>query len=222
MTGPFQFRYPISTTFGFHFLSVTATDVLGRETTETVAYHVYVLATASATLPPEGGTVMTNDTPTPSAPFGTVVTSPNGGAVSIVDQAQGSNPPTGYTALGAQVLITAPPAAPENPLVLTFYGEGTALPPGIDQSNIQLSKDGVLLTNCLGATTVPVGVTACISGRDPAPSGGGDIRITVISISASHWSFAAPLVAVTAGVASVAEGNSGTRVLNIPVTLNRA
>ena len=107
-------------------------------------------------------------------------------------------------------------------MVLTFYGEGTALPPGIDQSNIQLSKDGVLLTNCLGATTVPSGVTACISGRDPAPSGGGDIRITVISISASQWSLAAPLPAITGGVASVAEGNSGTRVLNVPITLDRA
>ena len=213
---------PVDTGFGIRSFSVVSTDVLGRETIENVQYRMFVLTNASETLPPGGGTVITNDTPTRAAPFGTVVTSPNGGLVSIVDQVQAAGAPTGYTALGAQVLITAPAATPENPLVLTFYGEGSALPWGIDQSNIALSKDGALLPNCLGATTVPVGLTACISGRDPAPSGGGDIRITVISVSASSWSFEAPLPTIVAGHASVAEGNSGTRTLTVPITLNRA
>ena len=50
---------PVDTGFGVRSFSVIATDVLGRATIETVQYRMFVLASVSGALPPEGGTVMT-------------------------------------------------------------------------------------------------------------------------------------------------------------------
>jgi alpha-tubulin suppressor-like RCC1 family protein len=211
----------IDTTLGLHVFSVTGTDASGRTTTEEVSYAATALDSASSTVGSGGGTVTTGSSPTPSDPFQTAVSSPNGGLVEIAEQVN-SLASTGYTALGAQVSITAPPASASNPLVLTFYGDGSALPPGTNHTNLALFRNGTLLTDCLGATTVPGGQVACISGRDLAPSGGGDIRITVIATDASDWSLAAKLPAISPYIGVVAEGNSGTRTVNVPVLLPAA
>jgi cysteine-rich repeat protein len=138
-----------------------------------------------------GGTVTTDVSAqgaTAALPMQSSVTTPDGGAVSISVQ-NASFSPTGFSALGLEFDITAPPASPANPLVLTFLIHESVLPPGSDANSIQLFKNGVLVEECAGPPNV-ASPDPCVSDRQYA---GGVFQITVLTSSASIWSFAVPL-----------------------------
>jgi polyhydroxybutyrate depolymerase len=142
----------------------------------------------SQTVPP-GSTVTTDtesDGATPSDSVETTITSPNGGSITILESA-GSGP-SGYSLLGSQVQISAPPATPGNPLVITFLLDATVVPLA-DATNIVVFKNGVPLPNCTGAPGIAT-PDACVSNRSSAP--GGDISITALTSTASTWILAVP------------------------------
>ena len=184
-----------TTTNGIHTFSVTATDGAGNTTTVDHTYTVVEPESTSGSLPPGGGVVTTDSGgtgPTGSDPVETTLTSPNEGTVSIEEGVVTQATPSGFVLLGLQVTITAPPASPEAPLTLVFDLDVALLDAAATKDTIVLFKDGDPLQDCLGATTLPSGVDACVSGRDDAPSGGGDVRLTAISTSASEWNLAVP------------------------------
>jgi hypothetical protein len=209
---------------GAKTFTVTANDTSGNVNTRRVAFTVVAPVSESDPLP-SGGTVTTDPGGGPTAvqPVYTTVTSPNPGTVSINQAAVTVAAPQGFRLLGLQIDISAPPASAASPLTLQFDVDAALLPLGQTKDTVALLKDGALVLNCLGASTLPPGVNSCITARDDAPSGGGDGRLVVISTSASDWNLAAgaPLPpTMSSGPASVVEGNSGTRVVNVPVTLS--
>jgi hypothetical protein len=217
---------PISTaTAGVRTLTVTGTAAGGKVTVKTVIYTVYD-DVANDTLPPGGGTVTTDPGgagPTAGDPIETSVASVDAGAVSIGEGDATTATPLGFTLVDQQVNVTAPNASAAAPLVLTFELDGSVVPPGETKDTLSVLRNGALLTDCLGQTTVPPGLIACVSGRADAPSGGGDVRLTVITTQASRWNVASgsPLPpAIGIASRSTTEGNSGTRTLSFPVTLS--
>jgi hypothetical protein len=131
--------------------------------------------------PPDGP-----DGPAAPAPVSAMVTSPNPGFVVISTGPAGSDP-QGFGLLGCRVSITAPAATPEDPLVIRFQIEASAIPPGIDAAMIDVFRDGVLVLPCLGS----IGVASpdpCVASRTTQPD--GDVEIVVLSSTASDWAFA--------------------------------
>ena len=133
-----------------------------------------------ATAPP-GGTV---------ASATTIVTSPTGGAVKIVETSTVGTPPVGYGFVGKQVNLTAPPGTAAQPLVLTFHIAAADLPTGADHTNVQLTKNGAVVATCTGAPGV-ASPNPCVSARVGFPN--GDAQITVLTATASVWVTNAPL-----------------------------
>ncbi len=210
---------------GAHSFVVTATDEAGNSSSVTDTYTVVEPKSASSDLPFGGGSVTTDSGAgvSPLDPVATTVNSPNEGIVAIEQGAVSQTVPSGFNLLGLQMHITAPPAAADVPLTLVFDVDAAMLPVGETKDSLSILKDGGLVPDCLGAAIVPDGVTACVSARDDAPSGGGDVRLIVISISASIWNLAvgeptAPVV--TAHSTSISEGNSATKPVAVSVTLN--
>jgi len=117
-------------------------------------------------------------------PIDTTVTSPTGGTISIVEAAPlGAPPPAGYTFLGQQVTITAPPASVAAPLVIAFTVDSSVLG-GTDETTLQLFRNGVPIASCGGATAADP--DPCIGGRERLAD--GDVRLTARTSAASVWS----------------------------------
>ena len=134
-----------------------------------------------------GDTVTTDgeaDGTTPGDPVETWLTSPNGGTVSIDEGPITGPDPTGYTFMGQQVNITAPPGTAQNPLSIVFLIDASLLG-GEDQSSVQVFKDGTLVYDCTG----PSGKAQpdpCVSNRKLVDE---DVEITVLTSTASAWNF---------------------------------
>ena len=149
------------------------------------------LTPVSETVGP-GGTLTTDISgqgATAALPVQASVTTPDGGTVSITVQNATLSAPTGFTALNLEFHITAPPASPADPLMLVFLIHESMVPPGMDVNSIQLFKDGAMVPECTG----PPGTASpdpCVASRQ---SGGGVFQITVLTSSASIWSFAVPV-----------------------------
>jgi len=140
-----------------------------------------------------GGTVTTDtqgNGATPSEPVQTAVTAPDGGTIAITETAATGTPPAGFALVGEQVTVSAPAATPDAPLVLVFLIDGSRIPPGADQDTIQIFKDGVLVPACTGAPGV-ASPDPCVSDRQLLA--GGDVQITVLTSTASVWTFAVPI-----------------------------
>jgi Tol biopolymer transport system component len=216
-----------TSTAGTKTFSVNTTDNAGNSASVDHSYTVVEPISVAASLPSGGGSVTTDSGgsgPSPTVPLQTTVTSANEGDVTL-DQGVATDPaPNGFTLLGLQVQIVAPPASADAPLALAFDVDAALLPAGETKDTLSILKDGVFLPDCIGAAVVPDGINACIAGRDEASTGGGDVRITVISTSASRWNVVAhaPVPpALVPGTQSVTEGNTGTRVVQVPVTLSK-
>ena len=138
-----------------------------------------------------GDTVTTDpedDGATVDDPLETWVTSPNPGTVSIDEGPVTGPDPTGYTFLGQQVSITAPPGTAQNPISIVFLIDASLLA-GADQSTVQVFKDGTLVVDCTG----PAGKAQpdpCVSNRKLVD---GDVEITVLTSIASAWNFGLPV-----------------------------
>ena len=126
---------------------------------------------------------------TPSDPVETTITTPNAGTVSIHEGSVTESAPSGFSFFGQQVDITAPPATPQAPLEIGFDLSAALLPPGQSAATIEVFKDGALVPECPGATTAPPGGGACVSGRETVPPD-GNVHLTVLTTSASHWNLA--------------------------------
>ncbi len=153
-----------------------------------------VVVTGMAT-PSSGGTVSTGDgnadeenpvLTTVSVPRGT-----SGGQVSISQGVRDNPPPTGFTFLGQQVVITAPSSDADRPLRLIFRVDASVLG-GVAPSALQIFR-----TEGNGAPTqVPDCVNQdgtanpdpCVTNRSDL--GDGDVYIEVLSSHASDWNFA--------------------------------
>jgi hypothetical protein len=108
-------------------------------------------------------------------------------------------------------------------LTLVFDVDAAMLPSGTTKDTLSFLHDAALLAECPAATTVPAGSDACISDRADAPSGGGDARLTVVSVSAGQWNLAAGAAVpprLSIGNSSVIEGNAGTTLMQLAVSLS--
>jgi hypothetical protein len=146
--------------------------------------------------PAPGGTVTTDtegDGATPSDPVETALMTPSGGSVSIQEvPATGSS--TEFSLLGQQINITAPVGTVAKPLVLTFLLDASIIPAGQTAATIQVFRNGVQVPKCTG----PAGQAKpnpCVSARTTLA--GGDVRIQVLTTSASAWNFGVRVTPMT-------------------------
>jgi hypothetical protein len=173
---------------------MTTEALVGEDTDSSQDVYSADSAVDSASDPavPPDGSVSTNTETTPSDPVGTAVTTPTGGAVTITEQLV-SGAPSGYTGLGWQVNISAPPASDaDDPLQLTFRADASLLP--ADLSTVEIFKNGTLVPDCTG----PAGTAdpdPCVSSRTLLS--GGDAAITILTTTASDWAFGIENGAIT-------------------------
>ncbi len=115
----------------------------------------------------------------------TSVTVPGGGSVTI-QEGVGAAPPLGFDAIGQGVLITAPDATVDDPLVVSISIDRSLLPAGTDETNAEVFRDGVQALPCTGAGASP---DPCVESRIRTPAGGGftSITLTVRTSHASTW-----------------------------------
>ena len=142
----------------------------------------------------EGGDIVGSDPEgdgaTPADPVESEVSTPNSGTVLITEMPATPPPPSGYTLLGQQVQISAPPASPEVPLTLRFRLDSSIVPPGQDESTIEVFKDGVQVEACSGAPG-EASPDPCVSDRVLLPD--GDVEISILTSRASLWTFLVPV-----------------------------
>ena len=146
--------------------------------------------TVTATVP-AGGTVTTDTTnagATAAFPTQVGVTVPDGGQVSIATSAVSTLPANGFTVLGVQALITAPPAT-SAPLQVVFTVDESVIPAGIDPATLVVFKDGAPVQNCTGGPGV-ASPDPCVASRTLL--GNGDLQFTILTSTASTWDVAAP------------------------------
>jgi len=127
---------------------------------------------------------------TSAFPNVTAVMTPTGGTVTISQTVTASPPVSGYGILGQQIVIDAPPATAAAPLVLIFTTDASILPPGLAVSDLQLSKNGVLLPDCTGPAN-QASPDPCISSRSIDPMS-GDAQVVALTSTASTWATVAP------------------------------
>jgi len=139
-------------------------------------------------LAPAGGTVSTEDSSgaTPTDPIETTVSTPNAGTVSI-EEGVSAPAPTGYSILGQQVDISAPPATPADPLVIAFRLDDSAIPHGMSPAQVAILRNGALVLDC--AVSPPVAdPDPCVESR--AVLADGDFQFVVRTSAASIWTAA--------------------------------
>jgi hypothetical protein len=169
---------------------LTAEDTDGSQ--DVYSADAAVDGASDPAVPPDGS-VSTNTETTPSDPVGTQVTTPTGGAVTITEQLV-SGAPSGYTGLGWQVDISAPPASdPSDPLVLRFRADASLLP--ADFSTVEVFKDGVLVPDCASPGSGVADPDPCVDSRTLLP--GGDGELSILTTSASDWAFGIENGAIT-------------------------
>jgi hypothetical protein len=121
--------------------------------------------------------------PSASAPVVVNVTTPVAGNVTV-SPITGALAPAGYEAFGQALQITAPAASAAQPLVLGFEVDKSALPSGVDDSELTVTRDGAAAASCPGATTV-TSADPCVTS---VVDHGSYVTITVLSTHASSWS----------------------------------
>jgi hypothetical protein len=120
----------------------------------------------------------------------TSVTTTGAGQVSICGRLPVLPNPTGFRLFGQQVDITAPAATATRPLNIIFWLDVSIIPPGTTPDDVQLFKGGVLVPNCSG-TPSTASPDPCVTTRSLLiGTQAGDVKITVLSSTASSWTFA--------------------------------
>jgi cysteine-rich repeat protein len=92
----------------------------------------------------------------------------------------------GFAFFAHRIDIIAAPATPEAPLVIAFRIDASQLPGNTDLSTIEVFKDGASVPPCV-ATDASAAPDPCVASR--ALAGDGDVEITVLTSTASAWSF---------------------------------
>ena len=128
-----------------------------------------------------------------SDPLSSSVTSPMAARVTIAQGVIGaSQAPTGYTFVNRQINIgitdstgTDITAATSNPIQLMFTIDQSLVPAGQNATTFQMFRNGILIPNCPGATTITAAnLDPCVTGRQSIQGG---IRLTILTTHASHW-----------------------------------
>jgi hypothetical protein len=172
------------------------------------------------------GTTLTTDPAATGAtaddPVQATITSPTSGNLIIEHASVASATLAGYQLLDQIIHIEAPPATSVAPLSFGFELDSSLLH-GAVAADVAVFRNNTLVPNCTGAPGVAV-PDPCISSR--VDLGNGNVGITLLTSTASIWSFGVAPVAIQgpaffAGSASINEGSGGkARSLQIPVTLN--
>lgn len=155
---------------------------------------------ATVTNPSGNFEVSTGTNVTAIDPIATSVESPQGGTVSIVETS--STKPSGASSLnilGQKILITAPASTPNDPLRLTFLLHTSLLPTTLGIENIDVSKDGAIVANCVkngNNAVLPLPVDPCVESRKL--NGGTSVQIVVLTSTASTWQLQSTLGACPA------------------------
>jgi hypothetical protein len=159
-------------------IGFSGTHYLGTFAAGWVDHTVEANGTSVTTDPTHMGT-------TPADPIQVSVVSPNAGPLSIGT----ANSPTitlsGYSGGGGVARIVAPPATPDQPLVVTFTLDASIIPPNTPLDMIVPHKNGVAVPDCMGAPGV-ASPDPCVTSRFTGPN--GEVIITVLSSTASVWS----------------------------------
>jgi hypothetical protein len=180
---------PANGYFGSDSFSYRAFDGRVFSQAKTVTVNV-VRSVTTENVPAGGGTVSTGPAASESTPVVTGITLPastGGGLVTIAETPVVDTPPSGFTFVGQQVNITAPPASgPTDPLRLVFEVAASALPAGTTASNLEVFRNGEAAPACTGPAghAVP---NPCVALRETL--GNGNVRITVLTVAASRWNF---------------------------------
>jgi plastocyanin len=164
--------------------------------------------TTQESIPPSGGTATTDPGtgPTAADPLTTSITVPataSGGSVTIAETAVSQTPPGGYQFLGQQVDITSTAAtSASNPLTIVFTiddslllaATGMSAPPAeaVDITRAEAGSPAVI-PMCT-AISPALTVDPCVSNRQYI---GGNLQITVLTSTASHWNAAVSPMRVT-------------------------
>lgn len=164
----------------------------------------------------EGQTVATGAEPTVDEPTQAAVTTPVAGDVTITQDPSVADP-SGYSVVGAQYQIEAPPATAEAPLRLRFQVAADQLPAGQDAADLVVFRDGVAIDDCAddSGTAVP---DPCVVSRTTA---GGVITATVLSSHASGWTLAVKQLP-TATTMSPAEPSVYGQAVSLTATVAQA
>jgi Tol biopolymer transport system component len=216
---------PLDTsTAGTFTYAVTATDTAGNVGATNAEYTVLEPESASGSVGADQSVTTDpgGDGATELAPVETTVTTPNPGTVSVAAGPVTTSTPSGFVLLGLQLQISAPSASAAAPLVLVFDVDSTVVGL-VNPELLTFIRNGARVPDCLGESTVPEGLTACVTSREESPLDSEDLRLTIISTSASTWNLVAgePIPPVmSGGPVSSAEGQSGTHVVDVPVTLS--
>jgi uncharacterized delta-60 repeat protein len=136
-----------------------------------------------------GATLSTDaegDGATLSDPLETSITSPVGGAVSVAESAVLDPDSPGYSFLGQQANIEAPPSTADDPLRFVFRLDASLIPAGDDKDTIEVFRNGVLVQDCDGSANV-ASPDPCVLQRNALEN--GDVEFTVLTSHASHWNF---------------------------------
>jgi hypothetical protein len=166
----------------------SSSDNLDPAANDALTTDVYVKDIGSADDVSEtaaaGGSVSTSGDPSPGDPVKTAITTPNAGTVAIDEVPITEAPPSGFSFLGVQSDITAPPASFAQPLQLVFRIDPSVLPAGVDATNVQIFRDDVPVAACADSsgTATP---DPCVSARTTLA--GGAAQITILSSHASTW-----------------------------------
>ena len=144
--------------------------------------------TATGTFGTGGGTVTTGNVATPSDPIESTLTSPVAGTITVTEQTTASVPPTGFSLLGNEVVITAPIATPANPLRFVFRLDATLLAAGgVTPETVTIFRNGVAVPACTNPAAVSATPDPCVFQRTLLPD--GDAEIGVYTSAASTWAF---------------------------------
>jgi hypothetical protein len=176
----------------FTYASVDHFSAVGNTATVTITVALKAVSQAVN----GGGTVSTGTDVTSANPLASSVTSPTAATIRIAQGViAGSQPPSGYTFLNQQVNITVlNPDGTElttplaSPLRLVFAIDSTLLLPGQDYTTFQIFRNGILIPECPGQTSIPAAnLDPCVTAREGGAALNGDARLTIISSHASKW-----------------------------------
>jgi hypothetical protein len=117
------------------------------------------------------------------------VTDPSPGTITITETA-GGPPSSGFVIMGFGADISAPPAGVSGPISIVFQIAISALPPGADPNTLVVLKDGKPVGTCDKSGSA--NPDPCVV--EPRTIKDGVLTITVLTSSASHWTFGAPRV----------------------------
>ncbi|MBI3784360.1 MAG: hypothetical protein HY270_13265, partial [Deltaproteobacteria bacterium] len=185
-----------ATLTGTPTLTSTPTETLTRTETPTLTpTPVDRAATASVGPGTPVSTDLENDGATPSNPIETSISTPSGGAISILQTHTGAPALSGYGIVGQQIEISAPPATPSAPLHIEFVVD---VPAGVDPNDF---KDTIAVTRAeppAAPTIIPACTHTPPGTADPDPCVddrqviGNNVKLVILTSNASTWAVIAP------------------------------